>query len=96
MIDTIDKRKDMTINSSSFWADEIFQNYYLSHFNSMSSKQLDIEFSKELNMLVKALKKLPDSERKSVIEALSKVIEFYIENKVEKELEFSINKILKF
>ncbi|MDP4226273.1 MAG: hypothetical protein Q8910_07825 [Bacteroidota bacterium] len=96
MLKTIDKRKEMTTQSSSFWEDEIFQNYYKNHFNSLSSKQLDKEFSKDLNMLAKTLKKLPENERKTFIEILSKEIEFYIENKVEKELEFSINKILKF
>ncbi len=60
----------------------------------MSSKELDKEFSKDIKYLTGILNDMSDSERKSFIEVLSKYIEFYIDNKVEKEIDNSLFKIL--
>lgn len=84
------------VSNNSIWGDELITSYYSNYFESLSSKQLDKEFNNDILKLVKALSKLPDNERKIMIEALAKVIEFYIENKVEKEIEFSFHKLLKF
>lgn len=78
------------------WEDDLFGNYYENYYNDISSKQLDKEFNKELNSLVKTLNKLDANERKVFIDFLSKFIEFYLEQKIDKEIELSINKILKF
>lgn len=47
-------------------------------------------------MLAKTLGKLSNKSRDVLIEVLSKIIEFYIEKKVEKDLEFSFSKVFKF
>ena len=77
------------------WDDFIIQEYYSDYFNELSSKELDSEFRKELSVLVKSLSKLNESERKAMINILADVINFYIENKVNKELENSFSHIFK-
>lgn len=76
--------------------DHMIQDYYIDYYQNLSSKELDKEFNKDILTLTKALSKLPESERKNLIEILSNLIEFYIENKIEKELNNSIFKIMKF
>jgi hypothetical protein len=83
-------------SSNAIWSDDLISTYYSNYFVNLNSKQLDKEFNSDILMLVKALSKLPHNDRKALIEVLARVIEFYIENKVEKEIEFSFNKILKF
>lgn|SRR5690554_5126344 len=93
-----DKDKDMVTSKhrSDYWKDSMVHNFYLDYYQSLSSKELDREFNKDINTLTKTLSKLSDSERKAFIEVLSRFIEFYLENKIEKEIDNSIFKILKF
>lgn len=79
-----------------FWNDYLIQEYYSEYFDELNSKELDSEFKNELNVLVKSLSKLNDSERKAMISILADVINFYIENKVNKELDKSFSNIFKF
>jgi hypothetical protein len=93
------KGKDNKLKASSkfsFWEDAIIQNYYLDYFDSLSTKQLDREFTNDLKLLTKSLSKLSDSDRKAFINILSDFIEFYLEHKIEKEIDISFQKILKF
>jgi|GEM_PF-4002752 len=97
MLETLDKydTHPKTINNS-IWGDELVTNYYTNYYDNLTSKQLDRQFNNDISSLVKTLSKLPEQDRKKLIEALSKVIEFYIEHKFEKELEFSFHKLLRF
>jgi len=98
MLDTIKNIQGASTKKSSnaIWSDDLISTYYSNYFVNLNSKQLDKEFNSDILMLVKALSNLPHNDRKALIEVLARVIEFYIENKVEKEIEFSFNKILKF
>jgi hypothetical protein len=95
-------KKDKTLNSIEkknkldYWNDSLIQDYYINYYQNLSAKELDKEFNKDIRTLTKALSKLPDSERKAFIDVLSRVIEFYLENKIEKEIDHSLFKILKF
>lgn len=97
MLETI---KDKNINKSEKLHDSFFNNYmiidfYNNYYNELNSRQLDKEFNHDLSILVKSLHKLPQNERKEFIKLLSKVVEFYIENKIEKELDKSLYRIFK-
>jgi hypothetical protein len=61
----------------------------------MTSKQHDREFNNNLRILVNTIIKLPEQDRKRLVEVLSMVIESYLENMVVKEIEFSFHKLLK-
>jgi hypothetical protein len=87
-------KKNSKSNISRYWEDSLFDEFYYDYFDEMSSKELDKEFSKDIKYLSEILKKLSDSERKAFIEVLSKYIEFYIDHKVEKEIDNSLFKIL--
>jgi len=95
-------RKDKTSNSTEkkkkldYWNDSLIQDYYINYYQNLSIKELDEEFNKDIRTLTKALSKLPDSERKAFVNILSRVIEFYLENKIEKEIDRSLFKIIKF
>jgi hypothetical protein len=95
-------KKDKTSNSIEkkkkldYWNDSLIQDYYINYYQNLSVKQLDEEFNKDIRTLTKALSKLPDSERKAFVDILSRIIEFYLENKIEKEIDRSLFKILKF
>lgn len=95
-------KKDRTLESIEkkrkldYWNDNLIQDYYINYYQNLSAKELDKEFNKDIRTLTKALSKLPDSERKAFIDVLSVVIEFYLENKIEKEIDHSLFKILKF
>jgi len=95
-------RKDKTSNSTEkkkkldYWNDSLIQDYYINYYQNLSIKELDEEFNKDIRTLTKALSKLPDSERKAFVNILYRVIEFYLENKIEKEIDRSLFKILKF
>lgn len=78
------------------WEDDIFLDYYGNYYNDLSSKELDVDFNHELKILVQAMSKLNDPEKKALINLLAKVIEHYLEQKIDKELDFSFKKILKF
>lgn len=99
MLDTIDNKIEKVSNRSvsiSKFRDEILNEYYSHYFNSLSSKEFDKEFNKDLALLIKSLTKLPQEDRSMFINTLSKFIEFYIESKVEKELDKSFHKIFNF
>lgn len=95
-----DKDNDMSLSKSKrnrgYWNDPMIQDFYVDYYNSLSSKELDREFNKDIKVLSNTLSKLSDSERKSFIEVLSRFVEFYLDNKIEKEIDRSIFKILKF
>lgn len=76
--------------------DFLIREYYLDYYQDVPSKELDQEFSKDLKIITKVFKKLSDKEKDPVIELfLAKLIEFYVDQKVEKELDISLKKILK-
>lgn len=78
------------------WNDDIFLDYYCNYYDEITSKELDADFNHELKVLVQAMNKLNDPEKKALINLLSKVIEHYLNQKIDKELDFSFKKILKF
>lgn len=80
----------------SIWSDYLIQEYYSDYYDELTSKQLDSEFRNEIRTLVKSMSKLNEYERKEMIKVLSEVINFYVENKVNKELENSLSNIFKF
>lgn len=93
----INKNKNLsTKDNSKYWNDSIVEDFYLNYYQSLNSKELDKEFNKDMKILTDALIKLSPSNRQGFIQVLSSFIEFYLENKVEREIEDSIYKILKF
>lgn len=98
MLDTLKNMQGTPTKTSSnaIWSDELITTYYENYFENLNSKQLDKEFNSDILTLVKTLHKLPENDRKLMVDALASVIEFYIENKIEKEIEFSFNNLLKF
>lgn len=94
---TFNKNKDLTTSKKSdYWNDSLIQDFYLNYYQNLNSKELDREFNKDIKLLTDALSKLPTSERKAFIQVLSRFIEFYLENKIEREIDGSLFKILKF
>jgi len=87
---------DKICKSYSYLYDDLISNYYKDHFYTTSSKQLDSDFNRDMKMLTKVLSEISESDRKAFIHLFSKVLEFYIENKLEKEIDQSFYKILKF
>lgn len=83
-------------NKFGHWNDSLIENFYLDYYRNLSSKELDKEFNNDIKTLTTTLSKLDDTERKAFIELLSIFIEFYLENKIEKEIDNSLFKILKF
>lgn len=94
---TFNKNKDLTTSKKfDYWNDSLIQDFYLNYYQNLNSKELDREFNKDIKVLTEALSKLPTSERKAFIQVLSRFIEFYLENKIEREIDSSLFKILKF
>lgn len=94
---TFDKNKDLsTKKKSEYRNDSLIEDFYLNYYHNLSSKELDREFNKDIKLLTDSLVKLPVSERKAFIQVLSNFIEFYLENKIEREIDDSLFKILKF
>ena len=83
-------------NIFGYWNDSLIHEYYIDYYKDLSSKELDVEFRKDITSLSKVLSKLSENERKLFIDLLSKYVEFYISQKVEKELDKSIMQFLKF
>ena len=83
-------------NKVNYWNDDIFSNYYANYYNSLTSKELDKDFNMELKSLSSAMKQMNENERKVFINLLTSVVEHYIEQKIDKELESSFQNILKF
>lgn len=94
---TFNKNRDLSNKKKSdYWNDTLIQDFYLNYYHNLSSKELDKEFNKDIQFLTDSLVKLPASERKAFIQVLSKFIEFYLENKIEREIDDSLSKILNF
>ena len=94
---TLNKNKDLVKQRKfDYWNDSLIQDFYLDYYNNLNSKELDKEFNKDIKILSDVLIKLPDTKRKEFIQVFSKFIEFYLENKIEKEIDNSIIKILNF
>jgi hypothetical protein len=85
------------IVSNNFWDSiktEIEVYDLINRFKTSSAKQLDKELNYELKPLIKVLSRLDEKERKYFIEAISNILDLYIENKIEKELEKNFVKLL--
>lgn len=100
MLDTLENPKGTSTKNKmrnySIWSDELFSSYYSNYFEKLSSEQLDEEFNSNLIRLAKVLTKTTQNDRKDMIDIIARVIEYYIENKVEKEIDSAFHKILKF
>lgn len=93
---TLNKNKELTTpKKTDYWNDSLIQDFYINYYQNLNSKELDREFNKDIKLMADALSKLPSSERKAFIQVLSGFIEFYLENKIEREID-SLFKILKF
>ena len=90
----LDKNKES--KRLDYWNDNLYQDIYVDYFNRLSSRELDREFNKDMNTIIKAMKNLSENERKKFIDIFSRLIEFYLKTKIEKEIDDSIYKILKF
>jgi len=101
-MEAIINKKDRALNSLQkknrfkYLDDNLIQDYYLNYYQNLSMRELDEEFDNDIRILTKALIKLPDSEKKNFIGVFSRLIEFYVENKIEKEIDYSLLKILRF
>ena len=82
-------------NILKYWQDDLIHDYYINYYNNLSTKQLDLEFKKDIRNITNVLGKLSDSERKVFINFLSRLIEFYLNQKIEKEIDSSLSKLLK-
>jgi len=98
MLDTVKDIKETRpkMINNALWGDDLMMTYYNNYYENLTSKQLDREFNNDISMLVNVLSKLPEHDRKKIIDVLARVIEFYFESKIEKEIEFTFHKLLKF
>lgn len=96
MLKTIDNNKVDKIESYSRFKDELLFDYYNNYFDHLSSRQLDKEFNKDLSIMIKSLKKLSQEERSIFVNSISRLIAFYLESKMEKELDKSFHTLFKF
>ncbi len=85
-----------SVEEAKYWDDILIQDFYLNYYQNLNSRELDKELNKDIKLLTDVLRKLPVSNRKGFILVLSKLIEFYLETKIEKEIDNSLFKILKF
>jgi hypothetical protein len=85
-----------SMSNLDFWKESMFQDFYIDYYQNLSSNELDREFNQNLQTLTRTLSKLSDSDRKAFIGLYSRFIEFYLENKIEKEINNAFNKILNF
>lgn len=94
---TFNKNKDLTAKKKfEYWNDVLIEDFYVNYYHNLNSKELDREFNKDIKILTNSLVKLPASERKAFIQVLSNFIEFYLENKIKREIDESLSKILRF
>lgn len=89
-------KKTSFVDKYSYLSDSMIQDFYVNFYESLSSKELDRQFNNDILSLVRSLKKLPNSERRAFSEVLSRFIEFYLNKKIEKEIDESLSKILNF
>lgn len=95
-MDLVKKDSKPLSKKQSIWNEYLLQEYYSDYYSELSSKQLDSEFRNELKVLGKSMSKLNDDEKKEMIKVIADVINFYVENKVNKELENSFSNIFRF
>ena len=76
-----------------FWGNGVSHDY--DNCDNLSSKQLDSDFNHVLKVLVQAMNKLNDAEKKASMNVLAKVIEHYIALKIDKDFQQSLKKVLK-
>lgn len=93
---SIPESKKNSDRKMQIWKDDIFLSYYENYYNNLSSKDLDIDFNRDLKTLVQALRKLNEHDKKAFINVFSSILEHYLEQKISKEIDFSFEKILKF
>ena len=86
MLKEVDKSLMKKSKEISTFQSEILFDYYVNYFNSLSSTNLDKEFNRDLSIMTNSLRKLPEKERGLFVNYIAKLIEAYIESKVEKEL----------
>lgn len=90
----ITKEKIYSNKGLNIYWDDIISNYYLEEFKNISSKELDNEFNNSLKTLTKCLVKSNTQDKKYLVDLFAKLIEFYIENKIEKEISDSFSQLL--
>ena len=98
MQNTLDKINSVQKSKSNidFWKDSMFQDFYMDYYQNLSSSELDREFNQNLQTLTRVMSKLSDSDRKAFMGVYSRFLEFYLENKIEKEMSNAFYKILNF
>lgn len=74
-----------------FWGDQIFIDYYDNYYNSLTTKELDRDFNNRINSLVKVMGRLNDEEKKAFTNVMAIVIEHYLEQKIDKEIDYSFH-----
>ncbi len=93
----VENKKDTTfLNKRNILKNELMTDYYIDYYNAMSSGELDKHFVSDIKMLSKVFNRLSDSQKKSFYKLFANIIEFYLKNKIEKEINNSFIKILKF
>jgi len=68
---------------------------FLDKFETAPSRELDLHFYKELKPLVKSLANLDKEKREILAFAISSLIDIYMSNKVERELEHLFKNLIK-
>ena len=76
------------------WYKSILNDSHSEKITSLSLKELDKQFSKDLATLAKALSNTPVNKRTELADFISIVVSYYIEQKVEKELDNFFSKIM--
>lgn len=89
------QNKESKSETMKFWQDNLRHEPYIDYYNDLTSKELDQEFRKDIKSIAKILGELSESKKIAFINFLSNYIEFYIDQKLEKEIDSSLNKILK-
>ncbi len=67
----------------------------LNRFETAPSRELDSHFYKELKPLVKSLSRLDSAKRKILVNVISSLMEVYITNKVDRELDHLFRDLIK-
>lgn len=78
-----------------YWDDILIFDYFNNYYETLSQKKLDTNFKNDLKILTNVLKKLSQNERKTFVKLFADILEFYINQKIEKDIDTSFKKILK-
>jgi hypothetical protein len=78
------------------WGEDLPSGILSEVYTDHSVKEMDKKFARDLKVLVKSLSKLSDPERKIFIKVMATIVQSYLEQKVDKELDISIKKVFKF